>query len=89
MKTALKLNKKQLFELYEKSSDLVKANLRMEFGKGFFMPEVTPVIDLPAIKNTESKKMVNKAWNIDWKAMFDFTTILRIAIYVGLICILF
>lgn len=86
MNTALKLNKKQLFELYEKSSETVKENLRKEFGEKFFVPgKAKPeVIMIRKPKNTS-----NKMWSLNWELIFDSTTILRLAIYGGLLWIIF
>ena len=39
MKNALKLNKNQLFILYEKSNDRIKEQLRSEFGQEYFVKE--------------------------------------------------
>lgn len=84
MNTALKLNKKQLFELYAKSSALVKKNLRTEFGEMFFVPgEVKPEV----VRNTKPSK--KRVWRINWETIFDFTSILRLAIYAGLLLIIF
>jgi hypothetical protein len=83
MKTAIKLNKKQLFELYEKSSALVKKNLRMEFGEGFFMVD-KPAMKAVAVMDAKS----NKAGSMKWEAIFDLTSVLRIAIYACLIWII-
>lgn len=90
MKTALKLNKKQLFELYEKSSGLVKKNLCMEFGESFFITsEVKSEIKTDVVRNSKSKNKTNKRFLIDWEMIFDFTTILRLAIYTCLTWIIF
>lgn len=88
MNTALKLNKKQLFELYKKSSDSVKKNLRQEFGETFFMTEeVKPAINLIAVKH--SKLQNAQVRFIDWEMIFDFTPIFRLAIYTCLLLVIF
>lgn len=88
MNTALKLNKKQLFSLYEKSSELVKKNLRQEFGETFFMTgEVKPVINLIAVKHPKLQNAQVRL--IDWETIFDFTFIFRLTLYACLIGIIF
>jgi len=90
MKTALKLNKKDLFSLYQKSSELVKKNLRMEFGEGFFvMEEAKPEANIVAIKNPKSPNVKNRKVFIDWEMMFDFSPVLRIAVYAFLMLLIF
>lgn len=87
MNTALKLNKKQLFSLYEKSSALVKKNLRQEFGETFFLAgEVKLEINSDTLKHSKPKS--NQVRFINWEMIFDFTPILRLAIYICLVWII-
>lgn len=88
MKTAIKLNKKELFVLYEKSSDLVKKNLRIEFGEEFFVQsEAKSKINISVINNSQNENKIK--WFIDWEMIFDFTPIFRLAIYTCLLWIIF
>lgn len=88
MKTALKLNKKQLFELYEKSNEKIKESLRTEFGEGVFGIEskFTEISVIP--KPIKSVKAGKKKF-INWEAIFDFTPALRIAAYAFLLGLIF
>lgn len=79
MKTALKLNKKQLFELYEKSNEKIKESLRAEFGEGFFEVESRTTPKPASIPTPFKTRTKNQFMN--WEAIFDFTPMLRIAGY--------
>jgi len=90
MKTALKLNKKELFSLYEKSSEQVKKSLCTEFGEDFFVKEeIKPVAIIDTLKNHKPSNKNKKVWSIDWEMIFDFSPILRIAVYTSLLLIIF
>lgn len=85
MKTALKLNKKQLFELYEKSSPQVKESLRAEFGEGFFVVEESKVAEVIIPKAPQRK--IGQL--ISWEMIFDFTPALRMLGYAFLLGLIF
>lgn len=78
MNTALKLNKKQLLDLYEKSSAQVKEGLRAEFGQHFFDPckagaKICMTAEKAKTTNANKRKPL-----IDWEMIFDYTQVLRI-----------
>lgn len=93
MKTGLKLNKSQLFALYEKSNDRIKQDLRSEFGQEYFReekvkPEISPEVCNVSSTNSEVQKNKKKAKLFDWAAIMDFTTIPRMLGYAYLICLI-
>lgn len=82
MKTAMKLNRKELVSLYEKSNDQVKKTLRAEFGDAFFSKEESK----PEIRIAPKKSMPSaKARRFDWQMLFDFTPMVRILGYAFLV----
>lgn len=88
MNTTLKLNQKQLLAMYEKSSEFVKKNLRMQFGESFFgTGEVK--LEIPVIRNAKPKSKNQGKRMIVWETIFDFTPIFRLAMYACLAWIIF
>lgn len=91
MNTALKLSRKQLLELYAKSSESVKESMRNEFEKGFF--EIQPNISerIVVSKSVEPKptKPSGGRGFINWEAVLDFTPALRIVGYAFLLGLIF
>lgn len=84
MKTAIKLNRKELLALYEKSADIVKASLRDEFGAAFFIE--SPKTEILSVKKNSAPVDANKNKPlINWEAIFDFTSVLRIVGYACLV----
>lgn len=76
MKNALKLNRKQLLELYEKSNERIKESLCAEFREELFVIE-SKIVEMRIPKASKRKNRQS----INWEAIFDFTPALRIAIY--------
>lgn len=86
MKAALKLNKKELIAMYEKSSAQVRKSLCAEFGEGFFIDKA----EVKSVTPKDSRKPINepkRTWLPNLETIFDFTYVLRIAGYALLICI--
>lgn len=84
MKTAIKLNRKELLALYEKSADVVKASLLDEFGADFFVESPKTEI-LPVKKNTTPVTKNKRKQLIDFAMLFEYTSILRIVGYACLV----
>lgn len=91
MNTALKLSKKQLLELYNKSSEQVKSSMRNEFEKGFFeaQPNISEHVVTPKPVQSKPSRPNGGRGFINWEAIFDFTPALRIAAYAFLLGLIF
>lgn len=82
MKTPLKLNKKELISIYEKSNERVKKILLAEFGNDFFIVE-KPKSSV-SISTSKDHKIVSenkKKWFINWDTISDLTPIFRMIGY--------
>ena len=88
MNTPMKLSRKEMLSLYEKSSPQVRAGLRTELGEDFFLDDISKpkVVEAPvkASRITERKRKA-----IDWEMLFDLTQPLRMVGYACLAWVIF
>lgn len=91
MKTALKLSKKQLLELYGKSNEKIKESLRAEFGNGFFeaQPNISEQVMVSKPVQAKPIRPTGGRGFINWEAIFEFTPVLRMVGYAALIGLIF
>lgn len=62
----------------------------MEFGEAFFIQaEVKPETIIPTVRNPKSPSKNKRSSIIDWEMIFDFSPVLRIAIYACLLLMIF
>lgn len=90
MKTALKLSKKELLSLYEKSSEQVRKILRTEFGSDFFLTEKAIFPSrAPIFKDLKIAGENEKNIFLNWEAISDLTPIFRMLGYTYLLWLIF
>lgn len=90
MKTALKLSKKELISLYEKSNEQIKKTLRSEFGFNFFIAEKSiPPYIASICKDVKISVENEKNRFLNWDAISDLTPIFRMLGYAYLLWLIF